>query len=890
MLAAARILLIEDRAEDVELIVIALRKGGLDPVWERVETAEELVAALDAATWDAVLSDYTLPGFSVGAALEIVRSADPDVPFIVVSGTCGEEVAVELLRAGANDYVLKQSLIRLAAVVEREIRETANRRAKRAAEKRAEHFAAMIASSEDAIQSQDLDGLLTEWNPAAERLFGWRADEVIGRNGSFLIPANKYEEYTGIVTRLKAGEYSGQIETVRLHRGGQRLDVTLSVSPIRDADGRIIGVSKISRDISARKKAEAERDDLFQRLNLQIERMPLAYLFTDATDRYIRWNPAAERIFGFTQTEALGKGPFDLIIPPQSRAQVAEIFVRLRTGDMNAHGNSDNLTKGGRTICCEWLNTPLFAPDGTFEGILSLAQDITARREAERVLQLRDHAIGAVMQGIIITDPNRPDNPIIYASPGFARMTGYSSEEVLGRNCRFLHGENTDAAVVAQLREAIRLGESIKVELLNYRKDGTPFWNELSISPVRDEAGSLNQYIGVQADITARRHLEEQFRQVQKMEAVGQLAGGVAHDFNNLLTIINGYSELVLQDLPVDDPSWEMVSEIRKAGNRSAELTRQLLAFSRQQVLAPRILDLNAVAADMDKMLRRLIGEDIQLVTKLDPELGITRADPGQIDQVLMNLAVNARDAMPQGGRLTIETQNVTLDKSYTQTHVDARPGDHVLLSVSDTGSGIPPEVLVKIFEPFFTTKGVGQGTGLGLATVYGIVKQSGGHLAVYSEVGHGTTFKVYLPRVEQAPDATQGHSWMRTPPRGTETVLIVEDEDGVRALTSYILSTNGYTVLEACEGEEAVSIASSFGKPIHLLITDVVMPGSGGRIVAEQVRERYPAVKVLFVSGYTDDAVIRHGVLQAGVHFMQKPFSPAALANKVREILDGAV
>jgi two-component system cell cycle sensor histidine kinase/response regulator CckA len=389
----------------------------------------------------------------------------------------------------------------------------------------------------------------------------------------------------------------------------------------------------------------------------------------------------------------------------------------------------------------------------------------------------------------------------------------------------------------------------------------------------------------------ALRRSEEQLRQAQKMEAIGQLAGGVAHDFNNMLTIIRGYSDLLLNGiLGPDDPARDAVGEIRKAAQRAADLTRQLLAFSRRQVLAPRVLVLNSVIGDMDKMLRRLIGEDIQLTSRLAPDLGTVKADPGQIEQVLLNLAVNARDAMPRGGQLTIETANVQLDESYARTHPEVNPGPFVMLAVTDTGCGMDAATQARIFEPFFTTKNPDKGTGLGLATVYGIVKQSGGSVYVYSEVGRGTSFKVYLPRHEEAPAVSREiHVVPRTETRsqGQETLLIVEDDNSVRALTRTVLRSYSYDVIEAVDADDALRLVSQYAQPIHLLVTDLVMPGMSGRELAERLTELRPQMKVLYVSGYTDDAVVRHGLLEAEVAFLQKPFTPSALASKVREVLD---
>jgi two-component system, cell cycle sensor histidine kinase and response regulator CckA len=516
--------------------------------------------------------------------------------------------------------------------------------------------------------------------------------------------------------------------------------------PQFDERGRAVGWVGTCTDIEEQKRAEAERDRLLARLRLHVERLPLAYVLLDADFRVAEWNPAAERLFGFSRGEALGRSPFEFMVPPKARAQVESVLRRGREGDMAAHGVNAVRTKGGEIITCEWFNTPLWGEDGRFAGHLGLAQDVTER-----------------------------------------------------------------------LR------------------------------------------------------LEEQFLQAQKMEAVGRLAGGVAHDFNNLLTVINGSAAVLLRDLGGQAPAADSAQTILKASERAAGLTRQLLAFSRKQIVAPRVLDLNAVVADAEAMLRRLIGEDVVLATDLQPGLRAIRADPTHLGQVLLNLAVNARDAMPAGGRLSVATRDCE---------------QYVLLAVADTGCGMTEEVRRHLFEPFFTTKGPGQGTGLGLSTVYGIVKQAGGHIEVESQPGMGTTVRVYWPRSEEAPAEGKRDEDGRAP-RGSETVLLAEDEDEVRALVRQVLMDGGYAVLEARDGAEALWLADRHGKPIDLLVTDVVMPGLDGRGLAERLGRRCPALRVLYLSGHTDDAVVRHGVSRDKAHFLQKPFSPVDLARKVREVLD---
>jgi nitrogen-specific signal transduction histidine kinase/CheY-like chemotaxis protein len=388
-------------------------------------------------------------------------------------------------------------------------------------------------------------------------------------------------------------------------------------------------------------------------------------------------------------------------------------------------------------------------------------------------------------------------------------------------------------------------------------------------------------------DITEQLKLEEQLRQAQKMEAIGQLTAGIAHDFNNLLTAINGFAELMQLEMRADDPLRDSVNKILSSGRRAGDLVRQLLAFSRKQIFEPQVLNLNYVVTGMEKMLRRVIGEHIHMETVLSPDLWPVKVDPAQIEQVIVNLAVNARDAMPSGGRLTVETANVTLDASYAAYHLEAQPGDYVLITVSDTGIGMTDEVKAHLFEPFFTTKEVGKGTGLGLATVYGIVKQSGGHIWVYSEEGEGTTFKIYLPRATSVARPAGGLGGVKDVPGGEETILVVEDNDEVRDLTRRMLAGQGYTMLEARNGQEALQISAGYTCSIHLLLTDIVMPGISGKDLAQQLSQARPGLKVLFMSGYSDIAFGHHQGVETD-NFLQKPFSPMDLARKVRAVLDG--
>jgi len=624
-----RLLLIEDSEDDAQLLVHELKRAGYDVRYERVDTEETLTAALNRQTWDLAIGDYSMPQFSGMAALRIIQERGLDLPFISVSGTITEEMAVAAMRAGAKDYVTKGHLQRLIPAIERELRESEARAALRDAEA---SFATLVEFAPIGIYRSNPAGQFLSVNSALVHMLGYdSADEVL------------------------------------------QLDM--------------------GRDVYA---DTAERQRLLDR------------------DTY--------------------------------------------------------------------------------------------------------------------SDRQYDD-----------------------------------------------------VEATWKRKDGRLLQVQLSVRAVRNAAGQVDYYETFVRDVTDQRRLQQQLTQSQKMEAIGRLAGGVAHDFNNLLTVITSYSDLVFQDLPPDDPRRDDVDQVRKAADGAAALTRQLLAFSRQQVLEPKVIDLNSVVDNLKKILQRVIGEDVELTTVLAAELAAVKADVSQIEQILMNLAVNARDAMPTGGKLTIETTNVDYDPERQQRSDGST--EFVMLAVTDTGTGMDEATKARIFEPFFTTKQPGKGTGLGLATVYAIVTQAGGFIWVYSELGHGTSFKIYLPQVDAV--ATTAAVARVDLPRGTETVLLVEDAAAVRAVARQVLQRQGYNVLEASDGEDALHLAARYQGTIDLVLTDVVMPRAGGRELAERLLTVRRDTRVLYMSGYTDDSVVRHGILEGGVAYLQKPFSPEGLARKVREVLD---
>ncbi|HET6929320.1 MAG TPA: PAS domain S-box protein [Candidatus Acidoferrum sp.] len=595
-----------------------------------------------------------------------------------------------------------------------------------------------------------------------------------------------------------------------------------------------------------------------------------------------------EKVLGYSLDELKESSPFAQI-HPEDVDRVRQAGEEARRSGVGRPLEYRVRHKDGSWRVLESTASAIRGPKGNPEKLVIVNRDVTERTRAAKALERSESSFRSVVEdapyGIYRASIA---GDLILVNLALQKMLGYDSrEELLQTNAGthiYRHASEHEKFTQTVVEE-----QSFKdLELEWKRKDGAPITVRCSGWPVKDETGAVTYLEVFAEDVTERRVLERQLRMAQKMEAVGRLSGGIAHDFNNLLGVIMGYSQVLKRSLGSANPLlFEHAEEIEKASQRAVSLTRQLLAFSRQQVLEPVILNLNTLVSDMEKMLPRLIGEDVALKLNLDPDLAQVKADHGQIEQVIMNLAVNARDAMPHGGKLTIQTANVELDLAYTRQHPGSRVGQYVMLAVSDTGTGIDPEIQSQIFEPFFTTKERDKGTGLGLATVYGVVKQSGGYIAVDSDKGKGARFSVYLPCVGQPVSAAETKTGPPSTRRGSETVLLVEDAEPLRKLAHMFLRDGGYTVLTAANGTEALEVARSHAGRIHLLLTDVVMPGINGRVLAERLAPLQPGMKLLYMSGYTDSFIAGHGVLEAGTHLLHKPFTQDVLTRKVREVLD---
>ncbi|MGH9714374.1 MAG: PAS domain S-box protein [Candidatus Acidiferrales bacterium] len=797
---------------------------------------------------------------------------------------------------------------------------TQRRRAEEAQHRAEERFRSLFENAVEGIFQTTPEGHLLSANPALARMCGYSSpEEMLGSvhdvAESFYVDRQLRAEFMRLI------EENGFVEGFEYQirrKDGAAIWVSEHARAVRDSDGRILSYEGTIEDITEHKRAELERQVTFEiihAVNVTDKLDDLLGLIHLALNKVLY----AENCFVALFEPATGMFHFPFFVdqfdeapPPQKVGRSCTAYV-YRTGQamLIPQREFDQLAEQGEvelvgTPSPSWLGVPLRTPAATI-GVLvvqhyddedaykerdleflssvggQIAFAIERKRAEEKVresearLRVLIEQLPAVLWTV--------DKDLRFTSVLGAGLTrlGLKPNQLVGMSLLdyFETADQTFLPVAAHRRAVAGEAMTFHIEW----KSGS---YACHAEPLRNARGELQGAICMSLDITDRKQLEEQLRQAQKMEAVGRLAGGIAHDFNNLLMVIQGYADLLTDRVPVDDPLRRNAEQIQMAAQRATSLTRQLLAFSRKQMLAPKVLNIQAVVADMEKILRRLIGEDVELETSSAPDLGLVKADRSQIEQVILNLAVNARDALPQGGRLTIETANVELDASYAHPPAVLSPGKYVMLAVTDNGCGMDAETQAHIFEPFFTTKEKGKGTGLGLATVYGIVKQSGGYVWVYSEPGRGTSFKIYLPRLE---DQQPGNTRDRKPesqslPRGSETVLLVEDEKGVRELAREYLEMSGYTVIAAENGYTALELAAMHAGQIHLLMTDVVMPGISGRELAERITQIRPGIKILYMSGYTDQAVVHHGILESDAVLLQKPFTAAALASKLREIL----
>ena len=720
-------------------------------------------------------------------------------------------------------------------------------------------------------------------------VFGYSVEEWAGRPDMWisLIHADDRERVLSEALEAMKCDPETELEYRMVTPDGQTHWMRDKGQLIPDREGVVTGWQRIIMDVSSGKEAEIAIRHSRDWLDAIVEGSRDSIL-VEENDHIIFANKALADTYGYESAdEMIGKHISTFRSAEDDQRMLGYSKKRLAGENVPTTYEFKGVRRDGSVFDAD-VSVSAFRSDGK-SFIVSSPRDVTERKLAEEKVKKSEELYRDLVENaydMIYTRDMDGNNTSINAAG--EKLTGFSREEFLQRNMsQIVVPEHLDLAKekIAQ-KLAGNEGSSYETDIL--AKDGRRITLEVNTRLIFRDGVAVGVQ-GIARDITARKNLEEQLLQSQKLESVGRLAGGIAHDFNNMLTAINGYSDLTLRRMKDDDPLRHDIEEIKKAGSRSAELTYQLLAFSRQQILQPQVVKLNQVIIDTSTMLQRLIGEDIQLINILSPKTGQVKIDPGQLSQIIMNLAVNARDAMPQGGKLTFETGNVFLDEDYARQHVNVLPGAYIKLGVSDNGSGMDAETQLRIFEPFFSTKEIGKGTGLGLATVYGIVKQSGGNITVYSEAGVGTTFKIYLPRVIDKSEVVEAGEPTVELPTGTETILLVEDEEMVRALTRQILEMCGYTVLEAENGREALTLCESHVGRIDLLMTDVVMPEMGGRELAETILRSCPQMQVLFASGYTDDAVVRHGVIDASTNFIQKPYGTDELAQKVRGILDAA-
>jgi PAS domain S-box-containing protein len=883
-----RALLVEDSEIDAELLLRELRRGGFNVVSRRVQTARALEEALRDAEWDIVLSDYKMPEFNGMEALAVVKASGLDLPFILISGAVGEEIAVAAMRAGANDYFVKRSLARLPAAINRELREAGSRRAFRASEARVRQLFHAVQQAPVSFVITDVQGRIEYVNPKFTQLTGYSLDEVRGQNPRILKSGHQGPEvYRELWKSLHAGnEWRGEL--LNRAKDGSFFWELASISPIRDDKGRVTHYLAAKLDITEQRQAAererqlaSDRDRLLAQLQQQMAVMPIACIIADRELRIQDWNAAAEKIFGFSKAEMVGRTPYETILPENHHGRIHEMADRLADSSAVVRRVDENRTKDGRTIICEWHNTPLFDAAGQPIGVLAMAQDITERVAATQKMEQQAALLDTTNDAIYVRGL---DGRIRFWSRGAERLYGWTREEAQGRTVSELNLQ--EMAAEAERNSTLQHEGAWSGEQRQMTKAGQLVVVFSSLTLVKDEHGQPSAVYANNTDITAKKRLEEQFLRAQRLESIGMLAAGIAHDLNNVLApILMGVP--LLRDVVKSEADVRLLSTLEKSAERGAGLVKQILGFVHGIGGEPRLVQVKHLLRDVATVIKETFPKSIALEDQIPRDLWPILANPTQIHQIVLNLCVNARDAMPDGGTLRLRAENLLLDEAAASRLEGARAGAWIMLHVEDTGTGIPPEVLAHMWEPFFTTKAAGKGTGLGLATVRGIVSTHHGFSSVETSPDQGTTFRIYLPAADPTAASNSSGTGSALHRGDGQLILVVDDEETIRTVSSAILKQFGYRVLTAVDGTDAVAQFMPHAQEVALVITDVDMPNLGGAGLAQILHRINPQLKILAMSGLASkDQTVRPVDFAAA--FIEKPFSVSTFLEFVHRLLQG--
>ncbi len=886
-----RLLLVEDSENDALLLIRALEKYGYTTPYRRVDTQSALREALEKETWDVVLIDYSLSGFSGLEALHAILSSPQRPGLVIVSGTISEDMAVATLKAGAHDYVLKDNLKRLGPAVDHALREARQdlhrQRADEELRRSEDKYRRLHESMRDSFVNVDMSGRILESNKAFQDMLGYGAEELIMLANASLIPERWHAgEAEVFQSQVLQREFSDIYEIEYRRKDGTIIPVELRRVLLKDDEGNPAGVWSTIREISGRKDMENRLEGEKALLLTLINNLPDLIYQKDLESRFVMGNRGLADFMGVADPANLvGKTDHDFCAGELADILRADeqIVMQTGSGQINKEEQIKSISSPLR-----WLLTtkvPVFDERGIVKGIVGIGRDITERKEKEREWRELSAAIEHAPDSILVTDTN---GAITYVNPAFEGITGYSRSEVLGKTPRILKSGAQDAVLYRGMWEAIASGKVWRGQLLNIRKDGSRYHEHKTIAPITDEAGIITGFVGIGRDVSQEIALEAQLRRAQRLESLGTLASGIAHDLNNILTpILMGVEGLSLQHS--DAYSRKILDIIATTAQRGADIVRQVLSFARGAEGEQVEVQIKHVFREIEGIMREIFPRSIEIRTNFAKDLWTVTGDATQMHQVLMNVCLNARDAMPGGGKLVLTAENVRMDETYARVHLDAKPISYVLLKVEDTGSGMSPEVQEKVFDPFFTTKEVDKGTGLGLATSRSIVKAHGGFISVYSEVGKGSSFKIYLPaRVQKAPDLEEGPQ--RAKPMGEgELILVVDDESAVRDITRQILETYGYRVITAGNGGEALALYAERNGEIRVIITDMMMPYMDGAAMIRAIKKIDPKARIIASSGLAANEQAS-GAQGLGVDvFMAKPYKSDALLEALREVI-GAV